>query len=135
MKPRALFVSPSRYRLPLDPALARKWDALAAELDVCVFASGDGGDATFRLDPTIPASWPRYTIVWKFGRSRYQIEVENPEHLCRGIRQAWHDGVGVDPHAIPLLDDGGVHRIRAVISRQKDKFEAEASVATLGRAG
>jgi cyclic beta-1,2-glucan synthetase len=42
--------------------------------------------ATFRLDPTIPASWQRYTIVWRFGRSRYQIEVENPEHLCRGVR-------------------------------------------------
>jgi cyclic beta-1,2-glucan synthetase len=91
--------------------------------------------ATFRLDPTIPASWQRYAIVWRFGRSRYEIEVENPEHLCRGIREAWQDGVEVDPHAIPLLDDGGVHHIRAVISRQKDKFEADVSVATLGRAG
>ncbi|HTZ05525.1 MAG TPA: glycosyltransferase family 4 protein [Gaiellaceae bacterium] len=51
MKRRALFVSPSTYRLPLDPALARKWDALGEELDVRVLASGDGGDATFRLDP------------------------------------------------------------------------------------
>jgi glycosyltransferase involved in cell wall biosynthesis len=50
MKPRVLFVSPSRYRLPLDPALARKWDALAEELDVRVLASGEGGDATFHLD-------------------------------------------------------------------------------------
>jgi cyclic beta-1,2-glucan synthetase len=91
--------------------------------------------ATFRLDPTIPASWPRYTIVWRFGRSRYEIEVENPEHRCRGVREAWLDGVAVDPAGIPLLDDGGIHRIRAVISSAKDKFEAEASVATLERTG
>lgn len=53
MRPRALFVSPSRYRLPLDPPLARKWDALGEELDIRVLASrGDGParDATFRLD-------------------------------------------------------------------------------------
>jgi len=85
--------------------------------------------ATFRLDPSIPASWPRYTIAWRFGRSRYEIEVENPEHRCRGIRQAWLDGVAVDSGAIALIDDGGVHRIRAVIGRPKDKLEPEASFA------
>lgn len=85
---------------------------------------------TFRLDPTIPASWPRYTIAWRFGRSRYEIEVENPEHRCRGIRQAWLDGVPVDSGAIALVDDGGVHNIQAVIGKPKDKVEAEASFVT-----
>jgi cyclic beta-1,2-glucan synthetase len=91
--------------------------------------------ATFRLDPSIPASWPRYTIAWRFGRSRYEIEVENPEHRCRGIREAWHDRVAVDPGAISLVDDGGVHRIRAVIGRPKDKVKAEANFAANGHAG
>ena len=91
--------------------------------------------ATFRLDPSIPTSWPRHTIVWRFGRSRYQIEIENPEHRCRGIREAWLDGVAVDPRAISLVDDGGVHRIRAVIGRPKDKVEAEAKFAANGQAG
>jgi cyclic beta-1,2-glucan synthetase len=85
--------------------------------------------ATFRLDPTIPASWPRYSIVWRFGHSRYEIEVENPGHQCRGIREAWHDGVPVDPSAISLVDDGGVHRIRAVIGAgPREKVDAEMSV-------
>ncbi|HLY95078.1 MAG TPA: glycosyltransferase family 4 protein [Gaiellaceae bacterium] len=38
-KPRVLFVSRTRYRLPLAPTLARKWDALARELDPCVIAT------------------------------------------------------------------------------------------------
>ena len=53
MKPRALFVSPSRYRLAARPPLARKWEALGQELDIRVLAShrgGPAGDATFRLD-------------------------------------------------------------------------------------
>jgi len=82
----------------------------------------------FRLDPSIPASWPRYTILWRFGRSRYEIEVENPERRCRGIREAWYDGAAVDPSAIPLVDDGAVHRVRAVIGRPKEKVEAQTSV-------
>lgn len=53
MKPRVLFVGRTRYRLPLEPALARKWDALGRELDLRVVAraseNGNGHDSTFRL--------------------------------------------------------------------------------------
>jgi glycosyltransferase involved in cell wall biosynthesis len=54
-KPRVLIVGRSRYRLPLEGGLARKFDALAAELDVRVLASARAGsptrDGTFRLVP------------------------------------------------------------------------------------
>ena len=53
MKPRVLFVGRTRYRLPLDPALARKWDALGEELDLRVLAraagNGNGRDPLFHL--------------------------------------------------------------------------------------
>lgn len=53
MKPRALIVGRTRYRLPLSPSLARKFDALAEELDVHVLASAAPGsptrDARFEL--------------------------------------------------------------------------------------
>ena len=44
-KPRVLFVSRTRYRLPLNPSLARKWDALGGELELCVLATSAGGRA------------------------------------------------------------------------------------------
>jgi len=60
MKPRVLFVSRTRYRLPLDPGLARKWDALNAELDLRVLATGaDGGDPRFHL---VPARSPAFYL-------------------------------------------------------------------------
>ena len=54
MKPRVLFVSRTRYRLPLDAALARKWDALADVMDLSVLGrSADTASAAtdrrFRL--------------------------------------------------------------------------------------
>ena len=53
MRPHVLFVGRTRYRLPLDPSLARKWDALGDAMDVHVLARAaernGGGDARFRL--------------------------------------------------------------------------------------
>ena len=61
-KPRVLFVSGTRYRLPLGATLARKWDALAAELELRVLAKavdGSGGnDERFVLvSPSTGASF------------------------------------------------------------------------------
>jgi cyclic beta-1,2-glucan synthetase len=72
---------------------------------------------TFELAPCIPAEWPAYSIVWRFGASRYRIAVENPEHRCRGIASAHLDGAEVDPAAIPLRDDGAEHDVRVVIGK------------------
>ena len=51
-RPRVLWVSRTRYRVPLDASLGRKWDALGAELHVRVLASSADGpvdDGRFRL--------------------------------------------------------------------------------------
>jgi glycosyltransferase involved in cell wall biosynthesis len=53
-----LFVGRTRYRLPLEPALARKWDALSEQLDVRVLAGRrgeeSGVDTRFTLLPDRP---------------------------------------------------------------------------------
>jgi cyclic beta-1,2-glucan synthetase len=71
--------------------------------------------SSLSLNPCIPFSWPGFSVVLRFGASRYEISVENPQHRCRGISEAMLDGIEVDPSAIPLYDDGEIHQIRAVI--------------------
>ncbi len=71
--------------------------------------------STFSIDPCIPAVWSDYSIVWRFGRTRYEVEVSNPARRCRGVSQALLDGVAVDPASVPLLDDGGVHRLEVTL--------------------
>jgi glycosyltransferase involved in cell wall biosynthesis len=55
VRPRLLLVGRRRYRLPLDPSLAQKFEALRAVLDLRVLGSAPvgapTGDATFRLVP------------------------------------------------------------------------------------
>jgi cyclic beta-1,2-glucan synthetase len=71
---------------------------------------------TFSVDPCIPSSWPGYEIDWQVGRTRYEISVVNPDHVCRGVSIASVDEVAVaDPVRIPLVDDGATHRVRVVL--------------------
>jgi cyclic beta-1,2-glucan synthetase len=70
---------------------------------------------TFELDPCVPASWPGFSISWRLGRTRYEIQVDNPGRRCRGVATAHLDGVEVEPFAIPLVDDGATHVVRAVL--------------------
>jgi cyclic beta-1,2-glucan synthetase len=85
--------------------------------------------STFEIDPCIPSSWPEYAIVWRFGRTRYEISVSNPERRCRGIAEAVLDGSPVNCHAIPLVDDAGTHHVQLVLG---DRERIGPAVANLG---
>ena len=66
-RPRVLWVSRTRYRLPLAPALERKWGALGELLDLRVLAaSADGGrgDETFVLVPPPRARRLAGAVFW-----------------------------------------------------------------------
>jgi cyclic beta-1,2-glucan synthetase len=67
------------------------------------------------IAPCVPASWSGFTVRWKHGRSTLEITVENPEHKNRGVAMTLLDGAVVDADAIPLVDDGAVHRLRVVM--------------------
>ncbi|HVE38657.1 MAG TPA: glucoamylase family protein [Planctomycetota bacterium] len=73
--------------------------------------------ATLAINPCIPASWPEYRVLWRFGRTRYEITVENPERRSRGVLRTELDGRPVDTAGVPLVDDGQVHRVRVVLGR------------------
>jgi cellobiose phosphorylase len=74
------------------------------------------------IDPCVPAAWRGYEIVFRYRGAenqvtRYEIAVENPRRVSRGVARAELDGVEVaDAGApIPLVDDGGVHRVRILL--------------------
>jgi cyclic beta-1,2-glucan synthetase len=71
--------------------------------------------ATISIDPCIPAVWPEYSIEWTLGATRYRFTVTNPEHQSQGVASAHFDGIAVDPRAIPLREDNGVHDVTIVL--------------------
>ena len=72
------------------------------------------GDAVL-LEPCIPAAWPRFEIVFKHRTSRYDIAVENPRGVSRGVASATLDGKLLSSARFPLVDDGEAHAIRVIL--------------------
>ncbi|MDF2732089.1 MAG: phosphorylase, partial [Desertimonas sp.] len=73
------------------------------------------------LDPCIPKRWPGYQIDFRYHSSTYEITVENPHAVSRGIASAELDGQHLPDggHTIPLTDDGINHRVRIVLGNPR----------------
>jgi cyclic beta-1,2-glucan glucanotransferase len=72
--------------------------------------------ARLTVDPCIPRAWPSFTIAFRYGATPYDIVVENPRAVSRGVSAVEVDDVPLDVHAgIPLADDRKPHRIRVVL--------------------
>jgi cyclic beta-1,2-glucan synthetase len=69
--------------------------------------------ATLLVDPCIPKAWEQFEATVRYKTAHYQIFVENPKGISRGVVFARVDGVEIAerPMRISLLDDGGRHRV------------------------
>ncbi len=69
------------------------------------------------LAPCIPKHWPRFEIVFQYASTRYEIAVENPRGVSRGITRAEFDGQALPGNQVrvPLAQDSATHRVRVVL--------------------
>jgi cyclic beta-1,2-glucan synthetase len=72
---------------------------------------------TLLLDPCIPAKWPGFEISYRYGSTRYEIAVENPRGVSRGVTSVELDGkaLAAGPAQIALVNDHVTHRVRIVL--------------------
>ena len=68
------------------------------------------GDAVI-MDPCIPRKWQEYVINYKFIDTMYNIRVENPQGLSKGVKSISFDGEISAGNKIPLVNDGKSHEI------------------------
>jgi cyclic beta-1,2-glucan synthetase len=77
--------------------------------------------ASLVLAPCIPQRWPRFEIVFKYHATRYEITVENPDGVNRGVIKVDLDGesttalIEAGAARLALVDDGKTHRVRVVL--------------------
>jgi cyclic beta-1,2-glucan synthetase len=69
------------------------------------------------LDPCVPRAWPGFEVRLRYRATHYEISVENPGGVSRGLVSLLLDGkvLPAEPGLIPLVDDGSTHRVRAVL--------------------
>lgn len=73
--------------------------------------------ATLLLDSCVPRAWRGFDIVFRYHSARYDIAVENPRGVTRGVARVELDGValGGTRAPIPLKDDGATHRVHVIL--------------------
>jgi cyclic beta-1,2-glucan synthetase len=75
--------------------------------------SGD----SLSIDPCIPREWPGFQVRYRHGHSHYEISVENPLGVMRGVTAMEIDGkpLELSSHTVRLVDDGREHRVGVVL--------------------
>jgi cyclic beta-1,2-glucan synthetase len=72
--------------------------------------------ARLLVDPCIPRGWPGFEMVFRYRSARYDLVVENPRSVSRGVTSVEVDGVALAGDlGIGLADDGTTHRVRIVL--------------------
>jgi cyclic beta-1,2-glucan synthetase len=68
------------------------------------------------FNPCVPKDWRNYRITYQHGNSRYEIMVENPQGVSRGVAFIALDGERhLQCNSINLMDDGQVHQVLVVL--------------------
>jgi cyclic beta-1,2-glucan synthetase len=72
------------------------------------------------FDPCIPRVWRRFEISFLYHSSRYEIVVENPQGVTRGLLSVELDGaqLATNNMYIQLADDGATHHVRVVLGSE-----------------
>ena len=86
------FVAISQYILGITP----DWDGL-------------------KVDPSIPAAWDGFNATRQFRGDTYEIEIKNPDHVCKGIKSLTVDGKAISGCIIPFIGDGASHKVEVVM--------------------
>ncbi len=69
------------------------------------------------VDPVIPKDWTGFRLKYRYRRTHYDIAIENPEQLSRGVVLVEVDGAAQPNQSISLQDDGQPHHVRVMLGK------------------
>ena len=68
-----------------------------------------------------PGNWPSYSIKFRYHSATYQIKVDNPSGVSRGVASVSLDGKMLTVRqSIPIADDGATHQVVVVLGQPGD---------------
>jgi cellobiose phosphorylase len=67
------------------------------------------------VDPSIPSQWTGFQVTRKFRSAVYNIEVQNPNKVSKGVKSVTIDGKAHDSNLLPVFSDGKTHRVKVVM--------------------
>jgi len=67
------------------------------------------------VDPCIPKKWDGFKMQRKFRGATYQLEIKNPDHLSKGVKEIIINGESQSSNKIPLLEKGKNHKVEIIM--------------------
>ena len=67
------------------------------------------------IDPCISSEWKRFSVVRRFRGATYDIQVNNPQGVQKGVQSITVDGVKIKGTLLPVFEDEGVHKIEVLM--------------------
>ncbi len=67
------------------------------------------------IDPCIPKEWDGFTVQRKFRNANYNITVQNPKHVSKGIKEIIVDDEKLTGKVVPVFGDGMNHSVKVIM--------------------
>ncbi|UCD55687.1 MAG: glycosyl transferase family 36 [Candidatus Omnitrophota bacterium] len=67
------------------------------------------------IEPSIPKKWSGFSVRRIYGNAIYNIEVKNPNHVSKGVKEVYLDGKKQDSNVIKDLGDNKTHNIEVIM--------------------
>ena len=68
-----------------------------------------------KVDPSIPHEWDGFELTRVFRGVTYQITVQNPNHVCKGLKSVTVDGNAIEGNVLPVFPVGETHAVTVVL--------------------
>lgn len=73
-----------------------------------------------RIDPCIPDHWDGFKVTREFRGAIYEIEVSNPEGICKGVSTVELNGESLDSNVIPIQPAGSRSKITVRMGQEPE---------------
>ena len=67
------------------------------------------------IDPCVPKGWKHYEIRRKFRDAEYDIVIDNPDGVSRGVKSLLLNGKPVDGNLVPHQAAGSVNKVEVTL--------------------
>lgn len=67
------------------------------------------------IDPCIPSKWDGFKMQREFRGANYNIEVQNPDHVSKGIKTIFVNGSEIESRVVPILEKGKEHSVKVIM--------------------
>ncbi|MCB0284019.1 MAG: glycosyl transferase [Calditrichaeota bacterium] len=67
------------------------------------------------IDPCIPKAWNGFKITRKFRDAVYEIEINNPAHVSKGVKTVKIDGNEINGTKLPVAEKGRRYKVEVIM--------------------